>query len=95
MLSTQAITVCKTLHKLTTKLHVFNSRVQFLVLAFKHGLVDDIRNYSLWDRGYEALGERQFDACFELTSSPTFAAAQEGDSFSGVKPIARPTGSWC
>jgi len=31
----------------------------------------------------------------DLTSSPSFAAAQEGDSFSGVKPIARPTGSCC
>jgi len=60
--------VCRTLHKLTNKLHVFKSRVEFVVLAFKHGLVEDITTYALWDR-YEGLGERQFDACFEMGDS--------------------------
>lgn len=39
--------VCRTLHRLTTKLHVFKSRVEFVVLAFKHGLVSDITSYDL------------------------------------------------
>lgn len=62
-------TVFRKLHKLTTSLHVFKSRVDFVVLAFKYGLVHEITTYELWDRGYEGLGERQFDACFEMGDS--------------------------
>ena len=62
-------TVYRTLHLLTTKLHFFISRVEFVVLAFKYGVVSEITNYELWDRGYEGLGERQFDTCFEMGDS--------------------------
>lgn len=65
----QPVAVCRTLHKLSSKLHVFQARVQFVVLAFKYGLVDDITSYTLWDRGFEGLGERQFDTCFEMDDS--------------------------
>ncbi|MBX8493118.1 hypothetical protein K5D42_24925 [Pseudomonas cichorii] len=59
-------TVYRTLQQLTTNLHVFKSRVEFVVLAFKYGVVSEITTYELWDRGYEGLGEREFDACFEM-----------------------------
>lgn len=68
-------TICRTLHRLTTKLHKFEARVQFVVLAFKHDLVDEIISYELWDRGYEGLGERQFDTCFESGDSEDVIAA--------------------
>ncbi|MEW6163613.1 MAG: hypothetical protein AB1642_00980 [Pseudomonadota bacterium] len=44
----------------------FQSRVEFLCLAFQHGLGTDIRDYQLWDEGWEELGERQWDTCFEM-----------------------------
>lgn len=62
-------TVYRRLHQLTTTLHVFKSRVEFVVLAFKYGVVSEITSYELWDRGYEGLGERQFDSCFEMGDS--------------------------
>ncbi|MGO4801140.1 hypothetical protein ACEN2T_17820 [Pseudomonas sp. W22_MBD1_FP4] len=58
----------RALHGLTTKLHHFKARVEFLQIAFKHGVVNEIINYELWDR-YEGLGERQFDTCFEMGDS--------------------------
>jgi hypothetical protein len=67
--------ICHTLHKLTKKLHMFDARVQFVTLAFKHNLVDEIVGYSLWDQGYEGLGERQFDTCFEMGDSQEVIAA--------------------
>lgn len=60
--------IYRSLHGLTTKLHHFKARVEFLRLAFKHGLVSQITRYELWDR-YEGLGERQFDTCFEMGDS--------------------------
>lgn len=60
--------VCRALLKLTPKLHIFKHRVEFVQLAFKHGLVPEITSYSLWDR-YEGLGEREFDTCFEMGDS--------------------------
>lgn len=75
MTSSQAVAVCRTLHKLSTELHVYKNRVAFVVLAFKHRLVDDIIDYTLWDRGYEGLGERQFDTCFEMGDSEDVIAA--------------------
>lgn len=62
-------TVFRNLHQLASKLHTFKSRVDFLVLAFRYRLVDEITSYDLWDRGYEGLGERQFDTCFEMGDS--------------------------
>lgn len=44
-------------------------RVEFLSLAYKHDLVSDITSYRLWDAGWEGLGERQFDTCFEMGDS--------------------------
>jgi hypothetical protein len=41
-------------------------RVEFLCLAFKHDLVREITHYKLWDQGWEGLGERQWDDCFEM-----------------------------
>jgi len=41
-------------------------RAEFLALAFKHGLVSDICTYRLWDEGWDELGERTFDTCFEM-----------------------------
>lgn len=49
-------------------------RAEFLCLAFKHGLVDDICHYRLWDEGWEGLGERQFDTCFEMGDSESVIA---------------------
>lgn len=69
MLPARTTAVCRTLLKLAPRLHYFEARVQFLSLAFQHGLVGDITDYSLWDAGYEGLGERQFDSCFEMGDS--------------------------
>lgn len=41
-------------------------RAEFLALAFKHGLVKDICNHQLWDEGWQDLGKRTFDTCFEM-----------------------------
>jgi hypothetical protein len=65
----------QSLHRLCTTLHLFKSRVEFLSLAFKHGMVSDITSYALWDAGYEGLGERQFDTCFESGDSEDVIAA--------------------
>ncbi len=57
------------LHRLRHKIGLATGmkyRVEFLALTFKHGLVDDICHYRLWDEGWEELGERQFDTCFEM-----------------------------
>lgn len=70
-----AAAACRTLHQLVDKLHLFKSRVRFVELAFKHGLVEDITSYTLWDKGYEGLGERQFDTCFEMGDSEDVIAA--------------------
>lgn len=61
--------ICRTLQKLALKLDLFKHRVEFIVLAFKHGLVESIVTYELWDRGYEGLGERAYDTCFEMGDS--------------------------
>lgn len=61
--------VCRELHKLTSKLHIFDYRVKFVILAFKYNLAYEITRYELWERGYEGLGERQFDSCFEMGDS--------------------------
>lgn len=50
-------------------------RVEFLSLAFKHRLVEAIIRYELWDEGWEGLGERQFDACFEMGDGTEVVAA--------------------
>lgn len=47
----------------------FNARVEFVRLAYRHDLVADITSYHLWDQGYEELGERTFDTCFEMGDS--------------------------
>lgn len=47
----------------------FKARVRFVQLAYRHNLVRDITSYQLWDRGYEGLGERTFDTCFEMGDS--------------------------
>lgn len=67
--------ICRRLLRLASQLHHFPARVRFLQLAFQHGLVDDLVHYALWDRGYEGLGERQFDACFEMGDAPAVIAA--------------------
>lgn len=59
------------LHGLRRKIYLcgeqgFQGRVEFLCLAFQHGLGTDIRDYQLWDEGWEELGERQWDTCFEM-----------------------------
>ncbi len=59
------------LHGLRRKIYLcseqgFQSRVEFLCLAFRYGLGADIRDYQLWDEGWEELGERQWDTCFEM-----------------------------
>ncbi|RMQ53575.1 hypothetical protein ALQ02_01467 [Pseudomonas savastanoi pv. phaseolicola] len=55
--------------KLSRQVHKFNARVEFLVLTFKHDLADAVVRYELWDNGFEGLGERQFDNCFEMGDS--------------------------
>ena len=45
------------------------ARVRFVQLAYRHMLVHEITRYTLWDRGYEGLGERTFDTCFEMGDS--------------------------
>ena len=47
----------------------FNARVEFVRLAYRYDLVADITSYRLWDQGYEELGERTFDTCFEMGDS--------------------------
>jgi len=47
----------------------FKTRVEFVRLAYRHDLVADITSYRLWDQGYEELGERTFDTCFEMGDS--------------------------
>jgi hypothetical protein len=47
----------------------FQSRVKFIQLAYRHDLVEAITRYELWDAGWEGLGERQFDTCFESGDS--------------------------
>ena len=49
-------------------------RVEFLCLAFKHGLDGDVRHYRLWDEGWEELGERQWDTCFEMGDAESVIA---------------------
>ena len=63
------VEICKKLLKLSRQVHNFNARVEFLVLTFKHDLVDVVVGYELWDNGFEGLGERQFDSCFEMGDS--------------------------
>lgn len=75
MTSTKIDTVCRTLLSLASKLHTFSARLKFVELAFKHELVEEITHYELWDRGYEGLGERQFDTCFECGDSEEVIAA--------------------
>ncbi len=65
-------TIIDRLHDLRRKVGLVNGvryRAEFLALAFKHGLVDDICHYRLWDEGWEELGERTFDTCFEMGDS--------------------------
>ncbi|MFJ7794375.1 hypothetical protein [Pseudomonas sp. NPDC096950] len=62
-------TVYEKLQRLTHSLDAFKSRVEFVVLAFKYRVVSEITTYELWDRGYEGLGEREFDTCFEMGDS--------------------------
>lgn len=52
-----------------TGMRGFNARVEFVRLAYRHDLVADITSYRLWDQGYEELGERTFDSCFEMGDS--------------------------
>ena len=64
------------LHKLCPKLHQAQSnRIEFLCLAFKHGLGAEIRHYTLWDEGWEGLGDRQWDDCFENGDADDVIAA--------------------
>lgn len=44
-------------------------RVEFVCLALKHGLASEVIHYELWDEGWEGLGERVWDACFEMGDS--------------------------
>jgi hypothetical protein len=69
------VEICKKLLKLSRQVQQFEARVQFLVLAFRHDLVDAIVSYELWDSGLEGLGERQFDNCFEMGDSPDVISA--------------------
>lgn len=50
-------------------------RVEFLALAYKHELVEEITRYGLWDEGWEGLGEREFDTCFEMGDGTEVVAA--------------------
>ena len=60
-------TVINKMHLLVQKLHRERRyRVEFVCLALKYGLVDAVINYELWDEGWEGLGERQWDDCFEM-----------------------------
>ncbi|HHK2839816.1 TPA: hypothetical protein ACQRN8_003051 [Pseudomonas aeruginosa] len=52
----------------------FKARVRFVQLAYRHNLVHEITSYQLWDRGFEGLGERTFDTCFEMGDSPEVIA---------------------
>jgi hypothetical protein len=69
------VEICKKLLKLSRQVQQFDVRVQFLVLAFKHDLVDAVVSYELWDLGFEGLGERQFDNCLEWGDSADVIAA--------------------
>lgn len=60
------LAVIKKLHKLVNKTHIFKSRVEFVVLAYRHRLASEISTYQLWDYGFDGLGERALDSCFEM-----------------------------
>lgn len=58
------------LHRLCQKVgQERHYRVEMICLALKHSLVDDVIRYTLWDEGWEGLGERQWDSCFEMGDS--------------------------
>ena len=65
----------KRLHSLAPKLHIQANRIEFLCLAFAHGIDAEVRHYKLWDEGWEGLGERQWDDCFEMGDSEEVIAA--------------------
>jgi hypothetical protein len=53
------------LHRLCGKLGKERRyRVEFVCLALIH-----VTHYTLWDEGWEGLGERQWDTCFEMGDS--------------------------
>lgn len=60
------IAIIRKLHTLAAKTHIFEHRVAFVKLAYSHGLVRGIVDYTFWDAGFEGLGERQLDDCFEM-----------------------------
>ncbi|MGV6475551.1 hypothetical protein [Azotobacter vinelandii] len=51
------------------------ARIEFVQLAYRYGLVEEITSYALWDRGYVDLGERTFDTCFEMGDSEEVISA--------------------
>ncbi|MFA0921469.1 hypothetical protein ALP73_01090 [Pseudomonas coronafaciens pv. garcae] len=67
--------ICKKLLKLSRQVHQFKARAEFLTLAFQNDLVEAITSYELWDYGFEGLGEREFDNCFEMGDSADVIAA--------------------
>jgi len=50
------------------------ARIEFVTLALRHELVREIESYSLWDAGYEGLGGRTLDTCFEMGDADAVAA---------------------
>lgn len=58
--------ICLKLVKMTPKLEDLKTRIEFLVLVITYGLGHELRNYALQDMGYDRLGARHFDACFEM-----------------------------
>jgi len=45
------------------------ARITFATITIRYGLFKALDAYELWDAGFEGLGPRQFDTCFEMGDS--------------------------
>lgn len=88
------------LHRLCGKLHLAQAhRVEFVCLALQHGLDSDIRHYRLWDEGWEGLGDRQWDNCFENGDAEeviaqVVARARQGNFLESVRRYCNMPGAY-
>ena len=83
------------LHKLIHKVYQPGEegrafRVEFVCVALANGIEDEIISYQLWDEGWEGLGERQWDCCFEMDDAERVIAdvvirARKGGFLSAVR----------
>lgn len=58
----------------------FKARVAFATTTIRHDLHKALDSYAIWDAGFEGLGPRQFDTCFEMGDSDDVGAAIVNDA---------------